>query len=173
VSVNRGSEPAASVGSGVAAVLARGAGFYGLWVVLVGTAPADLAVGVIAATAATWTSIALAPPTARRVRWGRLLALVPHFLWKSLAAGFDVAWRALGPRVRVNPGFVAYPVQLQPGDARNQFATFTSLMPGTLPCADEDGILIYHCLDTGADVAAALADDEHRISCTIGEAGRD
>ena len=155
------------------ALAARAAAFYALWIVLIGTAPADLAAGVIAAGAAAWVSIALSPPSPRRRRWGSTLALVPYFLWKSLVAGVDVAMRALAPKVRVNPGFLAYPTRLPRGADRNAFATFTSLMPGTVPCADENGRLIYHCLDGGAAVADALAADEARLDGTSAGAGDD
>ena len=152
-------------------LFARAVAFYALWIVLIGTAPADLAAGVLAAGAATWVSVALSPPSSRRIRWGNTLALVPYFLWKSLVAGVDVARRALAPRVRVNPGFLAYPTRLPRGADRNAFATFTSLMPGTVPCADEQGRLIYHCLDGGAAVADELAADEARLGGTSAGAG--
>jgi multicomponent Na+:H+ antiporter subunit E len=152
---------------------ARAAAFYALWIVLIGVAPADLAAGVLAAGAAAWTSVVLLPPAPRRMGWGNALALVPYFLWKSLVAGVDVARRALAPRVRVNPGFVTHPTRLPRGAARNTFATFTSLMPGTVPCADEEGGLIYHCLDGGAAVADELAKDEARLRGTVGVDGDD
>lgn len=150
---------------------ARALAFYALWVVLIGVAPADLAVGVLAAGAAAWTSAVFLPPSARRMHWGSLLALVPYFLWKSLVAGVDVAWRALTPRVRVNPGFVTYPTRLPRGAARNTFATFTSLMPGTVPCADEEDGLIYHCLDGGTAVSHELGAVESRLRDTVDAAG--
>jgi multicomponent Na+:H+ antiporter subunit E len=155
------------------ALATRAAAFYALWIVLIGTAPADLAAGVLAAGAAAWVSVVLSPPSPRRRRWGGTLALAHYFLWKSLVAGIDVAWRALAPRVRVNPGFLAYPTRLPRGADRNAFATFTSLMPGTVPCAEEDGRLIYHCLDGGAAVADALAADEARLVGTSAGAGDD
>ena len=58
---------------------ARAAAFYALWVVLIGTAPGDLAFGVAAAAAATWASVVLTPPEATRMRWGAALALLPRF----------------------------------------------------------------------------------------------
>ena len=148
------------------ALAARALAFYALWIVLIGAAPADLAVGVLAAGAAAWVSVVLLPASPRRRRWGNTLALVPYFLWKSLVAGVDVARRALAPRVRIDPGFVGYPTRLPRGADRNAFATFTSLMPGTVPCADEDGRLIYHSLDRGTAVADELAADEARLGGT-------
>ena len=57
------------------AAIVRGAGFLGLWVVLIGLHPIDLAVGVFAAAAATWTSLRLLPPEAGRIRFAVLVAL--------------------------------------------------------------------------------------------------
>jgi len=96
-----------------------------------------------------------------------LLAVLPYFLWKSLLAGTDVARRALAWRVRVNPGFVTYPVALEPGPARTIFAMFTSLMPGTLPCADQPGGLVYHCLDVERPIVGDLAEDEALLAGTL------
>ena len=140
--------------------IARGAGFLGLWVVLIGLDPVDLAVGVFAAAAATWTSLRLLPPEAGRVRFAVLVALLPRFLWQSVVAGVDVARRAFHPRVPLRPDFVAYPVNLPRGQARNAFETITSLLPGTVPCGDDAQTIVYHCLDVGQPVVEQLAADE-------------
>jgi len=140
--------------------IARGAGFLGLWVVLIGLDPVDLAVGVFAAAAATWTSLRLLPPEAGRVRFAVLVALLPRFLWQSVVAGVDVARRAFHPRVPLRPDFVAYPVNLPRGHARNAFETITSLLPGTVPCGDDAQTIVYHCLDVGQPVVEQLAADE-------------
>lgn len=140
--------------------IARGAGFLALWVVLIGLDPVDLAVGVFAAGAATWTSLRLLPPAAGRVRFAVLVALLPRFLWQSVLAGFDVARRAFHPRMPLKPDFVAYPVKLPRGQARNAFETITSLLPGTIPCDEDAHTIVYHCLDVGQPVVEQLADDE-------------
>ena len=165
--VRQGSVPmsvsANAPGFSVRAALARGAGFLGFWVVLIGFGPADLAVGLIAAAAATWTSLRLLPPQPGRVRLTAVVSLIPHFLWKSVVA----AWMSRGARsihVPLRPGFIAYRVGFAPGPACNVFAAITSLMPGTVPCADEDGALIYHCLDIGQPVVEELAEEERRLA---------
>ena len=148
----------------VRAALARGVGFFAFWVILIGFSPADLVVGLIAAAAATWTSLRLLAPQPGRVRLTALLSLIPHFLWKSVVASVDVARRALDPRLPLRPGFIAYRVGFAPGPACNVFAAITSLMPGTVPCADEDGALVYHCLDVGQPVVEELAEEERRLA---------
>jgi multicomponent Na+:H+ antiporter subunit E len=142
------------------AAILRGAGFLAFWVVLIGLDPVDLAVGAFAAAAATWTSLRLLPPEAGRVRFAVLVALLPRFLWQSVVAGVDVARRAFHPRVPLRPDFVAYPVNLPRGQARNAFETITSLLPGTVPCDEDAQTIIYHCLDVGQPVLEQLADDE-------------
>jgi multicomponent Na+:H+ antiporter subunit E len=146
------------------AAIARGAGFLSLWVVLIGFPPTDLAAGVLAAAAATYTSLRLLPPQPGRMRLTGLMSLIPHFLWKSVVAGVDVALRALDPRLPLRPGFVACRVGFAPGPARNAFAAMTSLLPGTVPCAEEDGALVYHCLDIGQPVLEELAEEERRLT---------
>ena len=146
------------------AAIARGAGFLAFWVILIGFGPVDLLVGLITAAAAAWTSLRLLPPQPGRVRLTALLSLIPHFLWKSVVASVDVARRALDPRLPLRPGFIAYRVGFAPGPACNVFAAITSLMPGTVPCADEDGALVYHCLDVGQPVVEELAEEERRLA---------
>lgn len=146
------------------AAFARALALLGLWIVLIGAKPADLAIGLVTIAAATWTSLHLLAPSGTRVRLGPLLALALRFLWQSVVAGCDVARRALHPQMPLHPGFVAYPVRLQPGPARNAFIALTSLLPGTVPTGDQDGALLYHCLDTERPVVAELAAEEAAFS---------
>jgi multicomponent Na+:H+ antiporter subunit E len=150
----------------ICAALARVAGFLAFWVILIGFGPVDLVVGLITAAAATWTSLRLLPPQPGRVRLTAVVSLIPHFLWKSVVASVDVARRALDPRLPLRPGFIAYRVGFAPGPVCNVFAAITSLMPGTVPCADEDGALVYHCLDVGQPVMEELAEEERRLTQT-------
>ena len=160
--------PANSGAFSVRSALARGAGFMGLWVVLIGTSPSDLIAGVLGSAAATWTSLALLPPGPHRVRLTALLSLIPRFLWKSVVAGWDVARRALDPRLPLRTGFVSYPARFRNGPARNAFASYSSLLPGTLPVEDDGETLIYHCLDIGQPVAAELAAEETALAQVLG-----
>jgi multicomponent Na+:H+ antiporter subunit E len=40
------------------------------------------------------------------------------------------------------------------------FTTLTSLLPGTVPTGEENGKLLYHCLDVEQPVIAELAAEE-------------
>jgi multicomponent Na+:H+ antiporter subunit E len=151
------------------AALARGILYLGFWALLTwpgttdwGTdALLDLAVGLLAAVAATWLSLRLLPPSPGRLRLGALARFALHFLWQSSVAGVDVARRALAPRPRLKPGYVPYPVRFPPGPGQAAFGAITSLMPGTLPVgSDAAGALVYHGLDLDQPIAAGLARDE-------------
>jgi len=143
----------------------RGSMYFALWLVLMPSAkPGDLAFGLVAAFAATWSSLALLPPAAGQLRPGALLLYFPRFLWKSVLAGFDIARRALDPRLPLNPGFVTCPTRLPPGRARNEFASITSLMPGSVPADDGPGVIVYHCLDIAQPVAEQTAAEERALA---------
>ena len=143
-------------------LLIRMAGYLLLWVVLMG-GPDQLVYGTVtAAIAAAW-SLQLLPPGMLRWRPFALLAIAPHFLWQSVRAGIDVARRAFDPRLPLAPGFIVYHPQLPPGTSRNLYTAYTSLLPGTVPCGDEDGGVVYHCLDIGQPIAQQLAAEEARV----------
>ncbi len=145
--------------------LVRGAMFMLLWLVLLPSAKwYDLAVGFVAALCATLASLALLPPATGRVRLGALALAIPRFLWQSVVAGIDVAWRALSPSMPLRTGFVDYRTAFPRGMARNHFATITSLMPGTLPCGETAGSIEFHCLDTATPVVESLAAEERRFA---------
>lgn len=151
-----------------AVAVERAAGYLALWVVLMPSAkPADLAVGAVAALAATWVSLRLLPPATGCLRFGALLALVPHFLVQSVRAGIDVALRAFHPRLPLRLGLVSCPLDFPPGYARNTFATFTSLLPGTVPCGDHQDGVVYHCLDVGQPVIEQLHEEERRLAKAV------
>ena len=149
----------------------RAVGFFVLWMVVAGGDLADLAVGAVAALAATWASLRLLPPGGSRVRPAALARLALGFLRQSVVAGVDVARRALDPRLPLHPGFVVYPVGLPPGPARNMFTALMSLLPGTVPAgSDEKGGLLVHCLDAEQPVAAQLAAEEAVFARVIADA---
>ena len=152
--------------------LGRGALFLVLWITLIGVSISTLAIGVIATVGATWVSLYLLPPAPQRVRLGALIALLPRFLWQSLLAGWDVARRALAPRLHLNPGFVSYPSGYAPGHLRNTFATISSLLPGTLPCGETEGEIIFHCLDVGQPILEQLAVEEKVLARALEESPR-
>jgi multicomponent Na+:H+ antiporter subunit E len=157
--------PAAQLDSPRRAGFARGAAFFLLWLVMMPSAkPGDLAIGALSAIAATWVSLRLMPSTAGCIKFGALAALLPHFFRETVHAGIDVARRTLAPTLRLEPGFVRCPLDFPPGFARNTFATITSLIPGTVPSGEDDGVMVYHCLDTTQPVVEQLWQEERLLS---------
>jgi multicomponent Na+:H+ antiporter subunit E len=142
--------------------------FMGVWLMIANWKKEDLPVGLIAAALALWISLSLLPPTALRPRLAPLDKLNLRFLSGSIIAGMDVARRALLPRLDLRPGFVAVPVTLPPGAARNAFLVYQSLQPGTSPTSAEGEVLQVHCLDTLQPIAAAIAADEALFKRAIG-----
>jgi multicomponent Na+:H+ antiporter subunit E len=149
--------------------IARGAGFLGFWLILAGSSPADFAVGVLTAAIATWASLHLLPSGEWSLRPAALARFGLRFLLQSVAAGIDVAWRALHPRLPLHAGFVTYQPRLAPGLTRNAFCTETSLVPGTLPAGTaENGALVIHCLDVDQPVVAQLTVEEELLAQALG-----
>lgn len=151
----------------------RWALFLLFWAALIGLSPGGLAVGAVAAAAATWVSLQLLPPSAQRVRLAALTGLLPRFLWQSLLAGWQVARLAFSPRLRLRPGFVPFHGTYPPGHLRNTFATIASLMPGTLPCGESETEIFFHCLDVEQPVLAELAEEEAALSGVLERGGVD
>ena len=101
------------------------------------------------------------PPLGPGYRLASIASLVVSFLRQSVVSGTDVAWRALSPNLKLEPGLVACPLRLPAGGKRSAFCALSSLMPGTLPTGtDEQGALLVHCLDMRQPVAANLAAEE-------------
>lgn len=152
----------------------RGLLYFAVWIVVDQSAkPANLVVGVLASAAATWASLKLLPPASGRVHVGLLLLLLPRFLWQSLVAGIDVARRSFAPQLRLQPGFVDYPVGLPRGPARNAFELVASLMPGSVPSDETQSTIEFHCLDTRQPVVEQLAAEERAYARALQPGQRD
>ena len=147
----------------------RGTGFFLIWLILIGANPGDLAAGIVAALAATWASLRLTPPSQHMtVRPLKAAQFVLRFLIQAIVAGADVAWRALDPRLPLQPGFVTFQSRLPAGGERDAFCAITSLLPGTLPAGVSADGLIIHCLDVRQPIAAQLAAEEARFVAILG-----
>lgn len=151
------------------AVVAWAIVYAALWFALAGFDLADAPAAIVAVIAATWASLRLLPPLDTRISVLALGALGIRFAWQSLAAGLDVAWRALDPRLPLRPGFVTYKVRVPEGPARGAFLTIMSLLPGSLPAwQDEHGDVAIHCLDVDLPVAEQMAEEEKLFMRALG-----
>jgi multicomponent Na+:H+ antiporter subunit E len=147
---------------------ARFAFFFCIWLTVADWKIADAPVGVAASVFALWISLTLMPPGDVDIRLVPLAKLTFRLLSCSIIAGVDVARRALLPRLDLNPGLVAVPLTLEPGDCRNLFLLYQSLQPGSLPAGAESGQLQVHCLDVGRPVIDGVAADEDLFKKAIG-----
>lgn len=142
--------------------------FFGLWLVIAGWNAKDLPVGLIAAGGAAWVSLFLLPPGGVQRQIFPLVALFARLLRGSVVAGFDVARRALSPRLDLHPGLVACPVALPDGAVRSAFCLLQSLQPGTLPTGSEDGTAFVHGLDLSQPIAENFEAEEHLFKKALG-----
>lgn len=155
------------------ALLIRGLGLLLLWVILIGPAPKDLPVGLVASAAGVWASAMLWPAGGRLSPTGLLRFLI-RFLLQSVIAGLDVARRAFAREPDLRPGFATCRSSLPGGLAQETACAVMSLQPGKLPVAvDGDGILLVHCLDLREPVAEQVAADEAAFRRILGREGRD
>jgi multicomponent Na+:H+ antiporter subunit E len=146
------------------AALARGVFFLAFWLILTGFVLADLPAGLVAAASATWASLKLLPPEEHSPHPARLAQLMLRFLHQSVVAGIDAAWRALHPRLPLQPGFTSYRSMCPTEHLKSGFCTMASLRPGLLPAGfDADGNIAVHCLDVTRPVAQQLAEEERRF----------
>jgi len=96
-------------------------------------------------------------------------AFLLFFLRALLAGGWDVARRAIQPRMPLAPAWVRYPLTIrQPGN-RLLFASLVGLLPGTLAAAIEDDCLNMHVLDQHQPWLDSTARLEQRLLRLLGE----
>ncbi|MGE0515000.1 MAG: Na+/H+ antiporter subunit E [Hyphomicrobiaceae bacterium] len=131
-----------------------------LWICLTGSAPLDIAIGVLAAAVATWASILLWP-AGGGFSYANLPRYALRFLWQSIGAGVEVAKYAFSPSIDLKPGFATYRTSVLPGMGRDALCTVMSLQPGKLPVETAaDGTMLIHCLNVRQAVASEFSDDE-------------
>lgn len=134
------------------------------WLVLSRADPAGLVFGGLAAAAATWASVVLLPPGGRGLNLVALVRMMPGFAVRSLRGGFDVARRALHPRMPLDAGWIGYRTRLSAGLPRVSFGSETSMLPGSLVAGSREDLLYVHCLDRGRQVRRSLRAEELRIA---------
>lgn len=142
---------------------------YGLiWVTLSKGELTSWIVGLPAVALAAITTHRLFAPGSNRINIALLPEFIIWFLWHSLRGGIDVAWRAMQPRVQLEPGFIDYPMKIPPGQARFLLISVVSLLPGTLSADIKGDVLVLHALDTGGNIISETHSAEQRISALYG-----
>lgn len=153
LSAPRALEYAAVLGSGLA-----------LWLLLNEGDLASLIVGVPAALIGVALSRHLPAAARSRVSARGLLEFIVYFLWQAVIGGWDVARRALGPRGRVQPGFVSYCMSLPQGLPRAVFLETLTLLPGTLSADVQGEEMRMHVIDIDAHSQEQIMDLENRVA---------
>ncbi len=105
--------------------------------------------------------------------WRLRPAAAPRFLWFFLralvAGGWDVARRAIQPRMPLAPAWVHYPLNIRQPRSRLLFASLVGLLPGTLAAAIEDDCLSMHVLDQHQPWQQNTAQLERQLLRLLGE----
>jgi multicomponent Na+:H+ antiporter subunit E len=140
-----------------------------VWFVL--DAGQNLWVGIVAAFLGAMVGAFVAPATPYGWRPLQLLSFAGFFVLESLRGAADVAWRALHPRLPIDPHLERYEISLAPGKPRTLFVSVVSLLPGTLSAdLSADGRLLEVHAITG-DPGEALRRLERRIDTLFSTQG--
>lgn len=141
----------------------------GWWILSEGD-PAGIGFGIVVVAIALAASLALSPPP--RLAWKPLgLLRFAHFFVKgSLHGGFDVARRALAPRLALAPEVIRFRSRLPVGPALDLFTSTLSLMPGTLAVDREGSLLEVHTLFAAGAHARELQLLEECVGAATGVA---
>jgi len=93
-----------------------------------------------------------------RIFW--FLLYVPVFFYYVLMANFDVVYRALHPKMPINPGIVKIKTRLKTDSGITALANSITLTPGTLTVdLTDDGFLYVHWINvksTDTDQATGM-----------------
>lgn len=139
--------------------------YAALWLILAGGA--GLGFGAVCVLLATWLSLALGlQPLYLK------LFYLPHFVFffmrEVVAGAWDVARRALHPRVPIAPALVSYPLGCANPRVRLLLSAIVGLLPGTWASHFDDQFLHLHVLDQRQDWRASVAEMERQLARLLG-----
>lgn len=137
--------------------------FSAVWWLLVGGSPSGWLFGLAAIPGATAASLRLGPTTPFRLRPIPFIRFAASFLLASLRSGWDVARRAIHPRLPLAPAFVEYPVGLQDSTSRVLLAATVTMLPGTITAEIRADRLVIHALDVTRPLESSVRRMEARI----------
>ena len=124
-------------------------------------------IGGPAICATAWMAARIFPPVSWCGSVAGTLSFAGFFALESLRGGWDVARRALAPRLRLCPSMVSYPLRLPVGTARWLFCNSISLLPGTAVVAITEDRLLIHVLHTSPSVQRGLTTLEDRVAAVF------
>lgn len=144
-----------------------------IWLGLTGADWSSWLVGGPTVVTAAWISLRLWPGVSWRWSPRGALAFAAYFLRESCWGGWDVARRAISPRLNFTPGIIHYSPHLPAGPARLFFCAVISLLPGTAVVAIQSDSIQVHVLDQGARIHAELRELERRVAALFGQSQPD
>jgi multicomponent K+:H+ antiporter subunit E len=142
-----------------------------VWLLLNNTlAPGHILLGAVLALTIPLLIAPTQAPQPRVVRHWAAVRYVGRVLWDILVANFEVAMRVLGPTRRLQPAFVAIPLDVEGALPITILASTISLTPGTVSAeVSEDRKWLYiHALHL-EDEAALIAQIKSRYEAPIKE----
>lgn len=140
--------------------------FAALWLLLAGNTGWYLGLPSIIAAAALAVHLQLAPLAVRPLA---VPQFVGSFLGAAIAGGWDVARRALHPRLPIAPGWVDYPVRSDHRQVRLLLSSLVGLLPGTLATGIQQDHLRLHVLDQHSDWQRSVNALERSLCRLFGE----
>jgi multicomponent Na+:H+ antiporter subunit E len=152
-----------------AGVIRRTLWFVLLWLILTGGSLEEPVVALLVIGLATASSLWIWPSTRRDVLYLEALRFMPYFIRQSVGGGWDVARRALHPRLPLAPALTFFPLRLKHDTGRVFLALVISLFPGTASVKLERNSLCVHVLDRHMAVQKRLRDLEERVARMYGE----
>ncbi len=139
-----------------------------LWLGLNGLDRNSWIVGGPAVLAAALISVKLLPAVSWRWSLRGALVFAAYFLRESLRGGWDVARRAISPRLALSPAIVCHAFRLPSGPSRLFFCSAISLLPGTAVVAIAESHVCVHVLDDSTSVEEELWELERRVGALFG-----
>lgn len=104
-----------------------------VWALLTGEfRPANLLLGFVLGYVALWLVRRVSGPTTYFEKPRHLASFVAFFFWSLLRANLRVAYEVVTPALRMRPGIVAIPLEVETDTAITLLANLITLTPGAL-----------------------------------------
>lgn len=128
--------------------------FAVFWLLLAGPGGwlAGLAVAAMTAAIALWVNLPLP-----QLHWRRLPGFLGFFAVQLLRGGWDVARRALHPRLPLAPAWVSYRFNSRNPRVHLMLSAIVGLLPGTLASHWDNEQMAVHALDQRTDWRSTIA----------------
>lgn len=120
--------------------------YLALWWMLVAADLSSLPFGLAAAAVAALLGLRFQPAGHRGLRPWRLAPLFGRFALHSLRGGIEVSWRALHPRLPIDPAWTGVRLASDHRAANWLLGGMVSLAPGSLATGSDGGSMDLHLL---------------------------